>query len=135
MPRKLLYSEAPGDRRKLILLLGSTLLWALCLAGASSLLERNLPAIGILPALAAISPMAVGVLVIWSHIHYLQHADELQRRIQLYAMAVGFGVTIIFALSYPVLEHIGAPHDGNKFVLVGAFAYAAGALYWSRRYR
>jgi len=135
MLRKLLYGEAPGDRRNLILLLGSTLLWALCLTAANSVLERSLLPIGILSTFAAILPMAVGVLVIWSHIRYLQHADELQRRIQLCAMAVGFGVTIIFALSYPALEYIGAPDDGNVFVLAGVLAYAAGGVYWSRRYR
>ncbi|HET8841131.1 MAG TPA: hypothetical protein VFN35_06655 [Ktedonobacteraceae bacterium] len=42
-------------------------------------------------------------------LRFFSHIDELQRRIQLEALALSFGVTCVVTWSYGLLEYVGFP--------------------------
>jgi len=42
--------------------------------------------------------------------NYFETMDELQKRIQLYALALSVGGTAMIAMTYGLLELVGAPH-------------------------
>ena len=70
-----------------------------------------------------------------SYLLFLRGADELLRRIQLEALALGFGAGAVFSLLYPLLEGLGAPKlDGNATVMVMMFSWGAGTWVVTRRY-
>lgn len=43
-------------------------------------------------------------------VNYFETMDELQKRIQLYALALSAGGTAMIAITYGLLEVVGAPH-------------------------
>jgi hypothetical protein len=58
-------------------------------------------------ALAPVVPVAFGM---WAFIRFLGRMDELQRRIQLEALALACGGTGLLTFSYGFLENVGLPH-------------------------
>jgi hypothetical protein len=70
-----------------------------------------------------------------SYLLFLRGADELLRRIQVEALAIGFGAGAVFSLLYPLLEGLGAPKlDGNATAMVMMFSWGAGTWVVTRRY-
>ena len=66
---------------------------------------------------------------------FLRQADELLRRIQTEALALGFGLGAVFSLLYPLLEKLGAPEVGqNATPVVMMLAWSAGSWLGTRRY-
>ena len=67
---------------------------------------------------------------------FLREADELQRTIQLQALALGFGAGFFALPGYRIFERLGAPAaDIADFTMVMAFFYVIGAFLGWRRYR
>jgi hypothetical protein len=86
--------------------------------------------------LVAALPLFVGAGGNWSWFRYLREADELQRRIQLNALAFGFCVTYFWIVSYTVLVAAGAPTlEAGRHVAPGLFAYWLAVLYGKWQYR
>jgi len=74
--------------------------------------------------------------VLAAMLRFFSRIDELQRRIQLDAVAVAAGVTAIATFAYGMLENVGAPN--LNLVLVFPFTVAVwgiAAAVSSRRYR
>ena len=68
--------------------------------------------------------------MIWlaaSQVRILQRSDELQRIVQLHALAVGFGATILLAAAGGVLDaaKIGSTRQSLQLVFIG------GVLAWT----
>ena len=59
---------------------------------------------------------------------FLQNADELQRRIQLEALALGFGAALVGAAAYRLLERAGAigGTGASNLIMIMAVAYSVG---------
>jgi hypothetical protein len=57
----------------------------------------------------ALAPNLAALLTLSAYMKYLRMADELQRRIQLEGLAIGFGVGWFFAIGYLVAQAAGAP--------------------------
>jgi O-antigen/teichoic acid export membrane protein len=69
-------------------------------------------------------------------LRYFRRMDELQRRIQLEALAFSFGVTTIVTITYGFLERAGAPHLPLVWVaplMIGLWGLGAGIA--SRHYQ
>jgi hypothetical protein len=112
------------------------LLWGVCLNTAKILFKENLLPSGIISWAVAFLPLAIGALVIWFHFRHLQTCDELQRKIQLDALALGFGITVIAITTYPVLELAGAPHlKPNYFLIAGVLTYMGACIYGTWRHK
>lgn len=124
------------DQRNQRRLVWATLVWALALIGVSLLIKREVLSSGPMAwALAAI-PLLLGVGVIAVFARYLRQADELQRLIQLEALALGFGGGLFAFLSYRVFERLGAPQlalDDATMVMV--VLYVLGIFIGWKRYR
>lgn len=85
--------------------------------------------------LAAIMTV-LALLTIRAFMDFLRQADELLRRIQLEALALGFGAGWMFMLCYRVFERLGAPQlDIGNPILIMAFTFALGQYLGIRRYR
>ncbi len=77
---------------------------------------------------------AIGALV--SYMRFLRMTDELQRRIQVEGLAVGFGVGWIFAIGYLVLQAAGAPQlPVTAMILVMTAGWIVGTIRAVRHYQ
>jgi len=57
-------------------------------------------------------PTLFGLVVVYSFIRFLRRLDELQRRIQVEALAFAFGAGFLFMTGYRICERLGAPPLG-----------------------
>jgi hypothetical protein len=113
-------------------------LWLFSLIGTQSLFRfrRELVPAGVLHWLMAALPLLIGAVALWFWLRYLREADELQRRIQLNAVAFGFGVTFFWITSYSALIAAGAPTlEQNLHMAPGVGAFMLALLYGRWQYR
>ncbi len=114
---------------------GAILAWAICFAGSSQLLKRDLLPEGPVQLLIAAIPTVFGVLVLMAYSRFIREADELQRIVQLRALALGFGGTFLAISTYAICERLGAPKaDLADAITVMAVLYSAGTIFGWRRY-
>ena len=126
----------PRDRRNRLRIVWMSLAWAACLVGASLLIKRDLLPAGPTPWLVAALPSVAGIFVLIAYGRFLREADELQRIVQLQALAVGFGGTFFALVGYMLLERLGAPAAELEHVaLVMTLLYSVAVLLGWRRYR
>lgn len=84
-------------------------------------------------ALAPVVPLS---LALWAFVRFYQRLDELQRRIQLDALACSFGGTILVTISYGFLQNVGLPALSWVWVAPLMIAlWGVGAALAHRRYR
>ena len=84
----------------------------------------------------ALLPMLAPPFMAWAVVRQLRRMDELQRRIQLDALALAFMVTALMTLSYGFLENAGFPVLNMVWVwpLMGS-VWMIGLLMGRFRYR
>jgi len=97
-----------AGKQYLIRFLSSMAAYVITLIGAVYFVNANREsglrfAVMLLPAV----PIFFAVL---AFVNYFQTMDELQKRIQLYALALSVGGTAMIAMTYGLLEIAGAPH-------------------------
>lgn len=110
--------------------------WAIAITTSTLIIESyaNLPSsVAIVIALIP-NAFALGALI--SYMRFLRMTDELQRKIQVEGLAVGFGVGWIFAIGYLVLQSVGAPAlSVNTMVVVMTAGWVVGNVLAIRHYR
>lgn len=57
----------------------------------------------------ALTPVIPILFALWAFLRFFHRIDELQRRIQLEALALSFGATCVMTFSYGALEYAGFP--------------------------
>ena len=85
----------------------------------------------------ALIPLLPVLWVLWSIGFYITHADELQRRVNIEALAISAGVTAALTISYSLLEEsAGFPlmHAKWVFLTLGLVWGGSGFVLW-RRYK
>jgi hypothetical protein len=86
--------------------------------------------------LVALAPVAAVVLAAVAFVRFLSRMDELQRRIQLGALAFGFGGSGLLTFTYGWLENAGLPSLSYIWVLPLMIAlWGIGVAVGHRRYR
>jgi len=128
--------KEPGMIRRYFLELG---LWfaayALVLAGSLWLLQAGVEGTGLRIAVS-LSPMVPGVGVCWAVLRQLGRMDEMQRRLQLEALAIAFAGTALVTFSYGFLENAGFPKLSMFAVWpLMAALWLAGTVVGALRYR
>ncbi len=75
-------------------------------------------------------PMVPALWLVWAQLRSLRRADELQRIVQLEAMAIGFGATLLLALLGGLLDAagIGDPRQSLQITFIGGMLAWLGAL-------
>ncbi len=103
---------------------------------AAAAAERYREALPIaLPWLAVALTLGLAIQAARKYVAFLRRADELLRRIEIEALAFGFVAGAAFAMLYPLIERLGAPHvDGYWTALVMMIGWAAGGWLGLRRY-
>jgi hypothetical protein len=80
-----------AERRRSLHLAGACLVWAVCFVGARWLIRYGALPDGAVSWLVPAMPTAAGAVLLAAFTRYLREIDELQRSIQLQALAFGFG--------------------------------------------
>lgn len=129
-------NQTPRDWRNLRRLLWLILAWAVSFVGGVQMISRGLMPTGTIAWLAAALPMVIAVFVLIAYGRFLRDTDELNRLIQLQALALGFGGGWFAVAGYRVFELLGAPPiDQGSVVLIMAVLYSIGVVLGRVRYR
>lgn len=112
------------------------LAWAVAFVAATFALRRG----GVAPLspaawLFVAVPTIAAVQTVRSYARFLREADELQRTIHLEALALGFGVGVLFMMSAQLFGRAGLPElDFGDGILAMSLAYSFGIWRATRRY-
>lgn len=128
-------SDTEADRQNNRALTRWSLIWAAALIGSTAIVTYLA-----LPKLVAwavvFTPNLVALITLRAYTRYLRMTDELQQRIQLEALAIGFGATYLLAIGHVAATAAGAPEVDSVFwVLVMTTAWTFGKLNATRRYQ
>lgn len=91
-----------------------------------------------LTILATLINLGFGIGLIFANKRHLNSLDELQRKIQLEAMAIALGVAVIFGLAYSNLDVtnlISYDAEISHLVILIGLTYLAGTIIGNLRYR
>jgi len=92
----------------------------------------------VVPALGwTLTALSVGLLVmgVRAYIVFIRNADELLRKVQLEALALGFGAGMVFMLGWRLCERLGALKlDVSDPIIVMMLVFAVGQYIGIRRY-
>ncbi len=89
-----------------------------------------------LSVLLAVAPSIPGLFFVYTIGTAIASLDELQRRIQVEAIAIGFAITAIVTLSYGLLGLADVPQPNLLFVsLIMVFSWGIGKLWTMWKYR
>jgi drug/metabolite transporter (DMT)-like permease len=128
-----------GSRRERnieLRLAGACLVWGLCFTGANFLLKRGDVPEGTTRWIVAGLPSFMGIVLLAAYTRYLRDIDELQRAIQLQALALGFGGGFLAICGYMTFVRMGAPAiDLSVALSTMPVFYAIAVLFGSGRYR
>ena len=86
---------------------------------------------------AIVLQVAVGAGMVFANKRHLLDLDELQQRIQLNAMGITLGVTLVAGIAYSTLDIadvIGVDAEISVLVLVMGLTYITAAVFGSRRF-
>ena len=129
-------SGTATDRRNNRRLTAWSIAWAAAQIGAAWVVKSYDSIAGPIAWLIALLPnvFAIGALV--AYLRYLRMADEMQRRIQIEGLAIGFGTGWVFAIGYLVLQSAGAPAISlTTVILVMTAGWLVGNIIAVRHYR
>jgi hypothetical protein len=123
------------SRRYLLELGGALTLYAALLVGAAAV-ERAIEPAGALKLIINLTPMLGAFAAAWAILRGLWRMDELQRRIQLDAIAISFLGTALITFGWGFAEGAGLPQLRAFAVwpIMGAL-WVLGLLIAQRRYR
>lgn len=111
--------------------------WAVSLGFISFLSKYQWYSQGFPTILAFTIQTGIGIGMLHAYIRLLKNLDEMERKIQLDALAISVGVTVISFASYSVLDKSGIVPDLKPSYLIAlmALTYMAGIVFGRIRYR
>ena len=120
-------------RRLALWTVGWTLTTALATFGGEFLWENNTA----LTALAIFLNLAIGIGMVIANRKVLEGSDELEKKIQLEAMALTLGLTLIFGIAYTMMDSTNLiPWDAeiSFLVIFMSLCYMVSLLLNRKRY-
>ncbi len=124
-----------ADRRNLNRATWLLAAWAVAYVGAAMLLKRGGVPAGPATYLVALVPSALAVLAMLGYYRFLRHAEELQRKIQLEALALGFAAGFVASFGLEIVEKAGlAQPDVSTASVAMVLFYVLGVVLGGRRY-
>lgn len=124
------------DRRNELRILGWMLLWIGSWLGVTLAIKEGWLAAGWPSTTATLVTAVLGLRMIGAYRRFLREADELRRKIEFDALALAFGVGLVGAFTYWLLEVAGAVAEVDilDLVLLMIVTYSAGVVLGQRRY-
>jgi hypothetical protein len=111
------------------------LVYAFVLTASGSILLFT-PMSSIMRVLIGISPVVPVAFVLRSIFQLLQHSDELQQRIQLFAIGFSAAATGLLTFAYGLLENLGYPPIPLALILpLMVVLWVVGMVYFKWRFR
>ncbi len=111
------------------------LVWMSCWVGVGLLISRELVPPGAASYAAVLVTTALGVGTLLAYVKFLREAEELERKIQLDALALGFGVGLVAIVLWSMLAELGAVEgDPAHLLFFMMFPYCLGLWLGFRRY-
>ena len=124
------------DRHNQRMLMVWSVAWASTWVEATFLIERVLETPGVVSIVTALAPNVLGIATLLAYMKFLRETEELQRKVQLDALALGFGIGIVAMVGLELLGRTGllagSPSDALIFMVA---AYSLGVTLGWRRYR
>ncbi|WP_299810897.1 hypothetical protein [uncultured Shewanella sp.] len=113
------------------------LAWALTLMISTYLSENELLGSGILLILVFSIHTLIGIAMLVAYRHFLVQLDEMERKVQLDALALSVGVAIISFSSYSILENsaIVPPLNAAYLIVLITLTYIVGIIKGRISYR
>lgn len=122
------------DRRNARRALWWMLAWAVSFVAVSFGIKESWIPAGTLRYVAASASILVGLAAVLAYVRLIREADELQRKIQLEAMALGFAGAFLGNFALALLQRTGLTVDlGDQFLVAVGF-YLIGIVLGARRY-
>ncbi|TMJ17768.1 MAG: hypothetical protein E6G94_01465 [Alphaproteobacteria bacterium] len=122
-------------RRYIIELTGGLALYAALLV-ASNLIDDAYHLTGNARIALALTPMIGAAVAAWAVMRGIWRLDEMQRRIQLDAIAISFLLTALLTFGWGFAEEAGAPRQSAFMIWpLMAVGWLLGVLIARRRYR
>ena len=119
------------------ILLGWTFAWVVSLAFLSAGVNYLWDSL-LITKIGLLINLSIGVGMIIANKNLLNHYDELQKKIQLEAMALTLGLAVVVGLVYEVSFDFGVINsepEGEYLVIFISICYIVSTLLNSRRYR
>ena len=99
-------------------------------------LINQTPSGSILRILWAVVPIIPILFALAAFLRYLSGIDELQQRIQLYAIGFAAGAISLLTFAYGLLENVGLPALPLIYVFPATIAlWGLALVYFTRRYK
>lgn len=129
------FGSSPRERQTAGWFSVASLVWAASWVAAAYIFKNRLVAAPASLAVAAV-PGVFAVTMVLVFMRYLRELDELQRRIQLGALAFSLGATWVAIATYPLFETAGAlKADSAPYIFLMVLAYMVGNIVAWVRYR
>lgn len=124
------------DRRNQQRLLIWLLAWSVAWVLANIAIKEGWAPAGIPAVAVAVLPTLLGVVMMLVYWKFIREADELQRKIHLDALALGFGIGVVGAFTIHLLQRADLltsvdMADVSALMMV---TYAIGTLFGVKRY-
>jgi hypothetical protein len=122
------------DRRNQWKAVGWLFVWMVSFVSVSLAIRHEVFPGGLWTYLAIAGSTALGVFTVLAYARFVREGDELQRKIQLEALALGFGGAFLAHFGFSLLERTGNRIDLGDPFLVMVVCYALGLFLGTRRY-
>lgn len=128
-------ADVGKNLRRELLVAASCLAWAIAFAGAMQLIKTG-HVDGALAWCVAAIPSLGSVWMFRAFTRYLRRIDELERQIQLQALAWAAGSWFVAVCSYQLIDQLGAPSlDSSTITAMLPILYAIAIIVGRWRYR
>jgi drug/metabolite transporter (DMT)-like permease len=126
----------PRDQRNQQWVLVWLFVWSVSWVAASIAIKSGWVTASPLAVTVAVAPTLLGLAMILAFGKFVREADELQLKIHLEALALGFGVGLVGSVAYRLLERAGTVVDADSADIAALMmvAYAVGVLLGRKRY-
>lgn len=124
-----------ADRRNSWRATGWLFVWAVSFVSVAFAIRTEALPTGLWTYLAIAGSTALGIVAVLAYVHFVRQADELQRKIQLEALALGFAGGFVAQFAFSLIERAGIMdvEIGDLF-LVMVVCYSMGVFLGARRY-
>jgi phosphoglycerol transferase MdoB-like AlkP superfamily enzyme len=123
------------DQHNYLVLVAWLIVWAVVFLLATWVLQEDMGLSTPVKWLLAVIPTAFAIIALFAYLRFLRMGNELLRRTQLDALALGCGAGVLFGIGYQLFEHVGAPSmQVSHIIIVMTCGWVAGLLLGMRRY-
>ena len=126
-----------GNAKNTIRFLCWTFAWSMTMVLADKAILYEWHSSALISAVAIVLNAGIGIGMILSYLRHLKYMDELQRKIQLDALAIAMGVALVGSFSYSLMVTAKFITDAevSDIILLMTFTFVVSVIVGHIRYR